>query len=175
MMSMIETVQRLRARLPELLWKLNKHHILFHSSQLPKGLFHQILEMSPQSCIEEIQADLHALERREEDESGRFLARKVNQKVTVLVRLCQLQAEKPLSPPLDLLEAMSTHQQWVVALEKDVMHLRAQHQALARALQECSSLCTPEALLTLQAELGEAARRLTLAEEAMGRALLHVL
>ena len=174
-MSMIQTVQRLRARLPELLWKLNKHHTLFHSSQLPKGLFHQTLEMSPHSCIEEIQLDLQALEGREEDESGRFLASKVNQKITVLVRLCQLQADKPLSPPPDLLEAMSTHQQWVVALEKEVMHLRAQHQALATALQEGSSSRGSEALLTLQADLGESARRLTLAEEAMERAMLSVL
>ena len=58
-----EFIARLHARLPELEWKLGLLGGKLHSRSLPRGLFQERLELTPQLCIDEIRVDLSELKK----------------------------------------------------------------------------------------------------------------
>ena len=170
-----ESVQVLVARLPELVWKLSTIGSAFNPRLLPRGLFKTQLEMTPQSCIDEINADLQLLNDQKNERSERFIAERVSQKINVLVRLCQINADKkPSGEPLAFgVQEMSTRQQWLENLQEDIVRLSTQQLALAATLSKLNTSQNPQAILGLQAEVGEVERRLTLARETWARATAY--
>ena len=172
MTSINETVKILSDRLPELVWKLSTLHGVFNPKLLPRGLFNYQLEMTPQSCIDEINANLDILRHHKDEKSACYLAERVSQKINVLVRLCQLHAKKqPSRPSLTFgVQAISTRQQWLGTLQDDISRLCAQQQALTITLGKSQAGHDSQSILSLQAEVGEVERSLTLARETLDRA-----
>ena len=162
-------------RLPELVWKLGNLQGVFNPKRLPRGLFNEQLEMTPQSCIDEIYADLKVLNNHKNERIAHYLAERVSQKINVLVRLCQIETRKKPSGALPTfgVQTMSTRQQWLSGLQDDIARLSAQHQALSAALSKQQAERNPQVILTLQADLGELERRLTLAKETLARAMVY--
>ena len=103
---MSDLVQQLANRLPELEWKLSCLGSSLKPSLLPRGLFRSRLDFSSQSCIEEIKMDLQTMRRLSRsgiqnssrnlgnERSIEYLAVRVEQKINVLVRICQQSIEK---------------------------------------------------------------------------------
>ena len=172
MTSIDDTVRVLAARLPELAWKLGSLYTTIHAHLLPRSLFKERLEMTPESCIAEIKADLNALSHQRNERSAHYLAKRTSQKINVLVHLCQLPS-KPQDPnrqaPINI-ETISTRQQWLRDLEGEIATLSAQHLALQSTLDKLQTTKGPDAVLNLQSALGEVLRRLTLAKETFDRA-----
>lgn len=171
MLFLNDLVTRIEARLPELEWMLKTRHIPLNRSNLPRGLFYDRFEMTLASCIEEIKFNLMALKQETHERSARFLAERVQQKINVLVGLYQLHGEKktPNTTVHFGVQTISTRQQWVESLDNEMAHLAAQKQALQRALERMQTANDGDAMLRLQAELGELERRLTLAKETWNR------
>lgn len=169
-----ELLTELSSRLPELEWKVSELNSVISSHNLPKGLFRTGLEFSGSACVKEIKADIQALSQQKNDRSAMFLAERIKQKINVLVALCHISSRK--KKPDDRVsfgvKMLSTRQQWIESLEHDINTLTQQQKAMTKSLQHLSQSGKPDAILTLQAELGEVERRLTLAKETLNQALL---
>lgn len=162
----------LTERLPELEWKISSLGAALSTNSLPKGLFRQRTDMSAATCIAEIKADLQQLADQKNEYSAYYLAERIQQKISVLVALCHLQANKPKAQEkINFgLDKICTRQQWLQALEKDINRLTAQQQAQIKTLEQIKARGDTQAVLQLQAELGEVEKRLTLAKEAFASA-----
>jgi len=172
MISVKESLQQLSARLPELEWKLGTLHITPKPYQLPRGLFRERFELTAESCIDEIKADLKSLHQQHNELSAHYLAQRVSQKINVLVRLCQQrERKKPTLEPQTAfgIQALSTRQQWLTTLHEEIIALSKQQQALTTALIHLESSQNTQAVLSMRVELGELERRLTLARENLER------
>ena len=171
MTSISESVKILSDRLPELVWKLGTLQGTLNPKLLGRGLFKERLEMTPQSCIDEINANLKVLKTRKEDQSARYLADRVSQQINVLVRLCQLQTDKQSTQKTVSfgVQSISTRQQWLSGLQENIEQLTAQKHALVSALNLRKTDKNPQVVLQLQAEVGEVDRILTLAKETLER------
>ena len=162
---------RLSARLPELEWKMSRLVKGINPKLLPRGLFRSQLELTSQTCINEIKTDLQAIKLQNNEQSAHYLAERVGQKINVLVRLCQHDPDKN-KPDRQVnfgVQAMGTRQQWLQTMQRDIDTLAAQHQALATRLTTLQAENNTQAILNLQVELGNAERRLTLAKETLAR------
>lgn len=170
---MKDYIKTLSARLPELSWQLGLlNHAEFNAYKFPRGLFKYSIEMTPQSCIDEIVDDLKLLAKHKTYRSTQYLALRVSQKINVLVRLCQMKKTNkslPLAQPFTV-QTISTRQQWLADLAQDIQKLRLQEQAVTKRLAQSKSHNDSTVILNMQAELGEIKRRLTLAEETLSRA-----
>ena len=171
MISITESVQALSARLPELAWKLDAMYTEINPNLLPRGLFNQQFEMTPQSCIQEIKNDLRILNAHKNERSMHYLASRVNQKINVLVRLCQMRTDKKIKPsPGFGVQSITTRQQWLETLRQDIEKLSLQQQALSARLQQLQGKHTSQDLIQIKADIGEIERRVTLARETLARA-----
>ncbi|MBA3536808.1 MAG: primosomal replication protein [Tatlockia sp.] len=160
-------LERLTERLPELEWKINSLGARLSANSLPRGLFRPHLEMSAATCIDEIKADIQQLTRQKSEYSAFYLAERIEQKISVLVTLCHLQTTKPKTEEKIRfgLDKISTRQQWLQTLEKEIDLLTLQQQAMLKTLEQIKASGNSQAVLQLQAQLGEVEKRLTLAKE----------
>ena len=168
---MSDLVKQLANRLPELEWKLSCLGPTLKPSLFPRGLFRSRLEFTSQSCIDEIKLDLQTMKRQDNERSVQYLAVRVEQKINVLVRICQQSLEKK-TPQREVyfgVQAISTRQQWLKSLQDEVDTLSHQHQALETAISNSKANNNIQTTLSLEKELGEAYRRLTLAKEMFTR------
>jgi len=172
-MIFAETVQNLSARLPELEWKLKSLNITLTKNKVPANLFHYQFDMTPQTCIAEIKADLQLLSTHSNERSIHYLAQRISQKINVLVQLCQLHVHRKIPERQSNfgIRMISTRQQWLQTIEDDIIRFTEQQQALAATLHELQKNGNQQMILNVQAELGEAERRLTLAQETLARSL----
>lgn len=172
-MAIGESLKVLASRLPELEWKLGALYTVFSPKLFPRGLFNYQFEMTPQSCIDEIKADLQALAQQKNERSSHYLADRVHQKINVLVRLCRIREDKPRpeKPITFSVQAINTRQQWLQTLQDDIETLQRQQQALATTCSNLKKGGDPQAILNIQAQLGEIERRLTLAKDVLTRAM----
>lgn len=164
----------LSSRLPELEWKLGLQTTDIHPNLLPKGLFRHRFEFTSQSCIEEIKADIESIKKQNTLQSAHYLAKRVSQKINVLVKLSQHLSNKkqPDYQPSFGIQAIGTRQQWLKTMHDEVDRLREQHQALNAALIKLIQENNTKAILALQVDIGHAERRLTLAKETLARATM---
>lgn len=169
----IELAIELSARLPELLWRMNKLKVNVGLKRLPEGLFSKAYDRTPACCINEIKADLKVLKQQLNPKAAQFIAGKVSRKINVLVRLCQLQGNKKWveNPEKFSIQAIHTRQQWLHTLEYDIRSLTTQHEALKKRLDGSEHTRDTQKMLTLQSDLGEIERQLTLAKEAWSKAM----
>lgn len=163
----------LSARLPELEWKISGLGTSFSNRSLPKGLFHSAREMNGALCIAEIKSDIRALSAQTNKLAAAHLAQQIQQKINVLVALCQINSKrnKPDERPHFGLDSLSTRQQWIQTLEADIQQLLNQRLAVQKALDSINLQSSPQIVLNLQAELGAIEKRLTLAQETLNRAI----
>lgn len=168
-----QSIKQLIERLPELEWKLGVLGNYLNPKLLPRGLFRDHMEMTAQSCIDEIKADLQVLKKQHQEQTAYQVAAKISEKINVLVRICQLHNPQSIPKPAPRLnlETISTRQQWLQTMQDDLAKLTAQQQALLQAQALLEKKGDTPAKLTLQAELGEVERRLTLIKEAYAKAL----
>ncbi len=161
----------LTARLPELEWKVGELGSSFSSHKLPRGLFRTDTPTGS-ACIAEIKKDIQSLSKHEGN-SAAYLAMRIQQKVNVLVALCQIHSRhhKPENKASFGVQMLSTRQQWLHTLETDIWTLEKQQQAMSKTLEQMMRGQNSAAILQLKAELGEIERRLTLAKETLNRAI----
>ena len=162
-------VADLKARLPEIAWRLRRVGSLAH--HVPVGLF-ACLSRDPtygvEACIQEVSQNLQALEQTG-GPVAYFLAKQINQKIEVLLRLSQLlvAAQAPAELQAPTLEGFVTRAHRLDQLRAEITRLSDQHAALESALvKKISRGLRDESVTTLQCELGELARYLTKAQEA---------
>lgn len=162
-------LQELSSRLPELEWKINSLGIGLLANSLPRGLFQSRMDINAADCMAEIKADLQRLAEKRNELSAYYLAEQIRQKISVLVTLCHLQANKP-KPREKLgfgLDKISTRQQWIQRLEEERKALILQREALASSLAQLKVRGSAQAILELQAELGDVEKKLTQIKEAL--------
>lgn len=163
----------LTARLPELEWKINRLGSYFSIHSLPRGLF-RAEALSGVACIIEIKADIRTLSQKlDGGQSAIYLAARIQQKVNVLVALCQLHSRQhKLEEYVSFgVKKLSTRQQWIQSLEIDIQTLEKQRQAMTKALEQMMRNQNATAILQLKADLGELERRLTLVKETLNHAV----
>ena len=163
----------LTSRLPELEWKIIGLGSFISCHSVPRGLFRSSNELTGTACVEEIKADIQALSHQKNERSAHYLANRIKQKVNVLVALCQIESRKnKVEEKIHFgVKMLSTRQQWIETLEREVSTLEQQQQAIAKALSQMKLSTNAEAILSVQGELGEVQRRLTLAKEALNQAI----
>lgn len=168
----IESVLKLSARLPELLWKLDRMAVPLHANVIPQGMFRSFPDITAKSCIDEIKYDLERLQCQANERSARYLAECISRKINFLVVLCLRQKQTSSSQSINHfgIKAISTRQQWLASLQDDIMALSEQHQALTGQLRLFKEKDDLQSMLTLRAEIGEIERRLTLAREMLSQA-----
>lgn len=167
-----ETLEHLAARLPELEWKLNQHRMVLNRDTVPQGLFRSEYPLSVQSCLTEIKTDLNHLKKPGMCAARQFLAEKVQKKINVLIKLhkTQLQGTGLLSQKPQVLGSIATRQQWLAELEAKIATLTEQREAMTARLDQLNQRGCAETRLSLQAELGQIERQLSLAQETWQRA-----
>ncbi|BCA94088.1 hypothetical protein TUM19329_04490 [Legionella antarctica] len=168
-----EQLAELTSRLPELEWKISGLSSLISRQSVPRGLFRSSNELTATVCVDEIKTDINALAHQKNERSAHYLANRIKQKVNVLVALCQIESRKNKvgDKPHFGVKMLSTRQQWIETLEREVSVLENQQQAIAKALSQMKQGSNAAAILSVQGELGEVQRRLTLAKEALNQAI----
>lgn len=168
-----ELLTELTARLPELEWKISGWSSSITIHNLPKGLFSSGIELTGSDCIKEIRDDIQALQKHKDGAGAYFLAERIQQKINVLVILCQMDKKNikhEKKAPFDL-TMLSTRQQWIKTMEDNIRTLEQQYQSMINTFEQKNSYSNPTTILHLQAELGEIERRLTIAKETLNRAI----
>ncbi|MDI1352490.1 MAG: hypothetical protein PSV35_06930 [bacterium] len=169
-----ELLTELLSRLPELEWKMSGINTIISKHRVPLGLFRETRELTPAGCIAEIKADIQQLSGQKHERSAYYLADKIKQKINVLVALCQIntRTKKNTEHSSFGLKMLSTRQQWIDSMEKEIALLSDQKKALTKTLAQMQNHANTEAILSLRAELGELERRLTSAQEALHQAVM---
>lgn len=163
----------LSSRLPELEWKVNELGSAFSSHNLPRGLFRAGREANGAGCIAEIKADITALAQQKQERSAEYLAERIQRKVNVLVKICQMHNRKPAAEKKAYfgVKMLSTRQQWIRDLEVEISLMEKQQQAMYLSLEQMMRRShAPDTVLQLKAELGKIEQRITLAKETLARA-----
>lgn len=157
-------IEELSSRLPELEWKL-QNLAFFSPGLLPKGLFRSPSKADRTHYIEEIRADLQKLSTQGNSQSGLYLAKNIEQKINVLVLLCQQNRNKNADQIQNhfSLNAILTRKQWMDALLDKIRVLEAQKTALARALAQKRP--ATEEWFILEKDLADAEKQLVFARE----------
>lgn len=169
-------VKELSAKLPDLLWRMTKLKLNLHLKCLPEGLFTYTYDYTPQSCIDEITEELNVLANQSNQRSAYFLANRIARKINVLVRLCRIQEKKlDLQAPVKTfsIQAMSTRQQWLQTLEQDIHFLNEQQPALMARMERAKKEQDQQLILTLQMELGDLEKQMTLLKETWAKATTY--
>lgn len=171
-MNIALLLEELEARLPELEWKLNSLGQSWSIRSLPRGLFRPSTQASGQACIAEIKADMQTLACQQSEYSAYYLAQRIDQKIKVLVSLCQQKSkQKTTVKEFNFgLQSISTRQQWLQSLAKDLTRLEEQQRAMLLAVEQMQQRGDTQALLNLKMDLGEIEKQLTLAKEAFSHA-----
>lgn len=157
----------LTSRLPELAWKLSRLNFSVLRMNIPKSLFQTGGDEGSDAYIREVQSDIQVLAQQKSKISAHYLAKKIQQKISVLVALCQLD-HQPASAEGKAhfgVNMLLTRQQWINALETEIKQLADQKQALERTLAQKKKNQAPSLVLSLQAELGAVIKRMTLTQE----------
>ena len=168
MSSVIELVETLTKRLPELEYQLDEIGKI-QSMALPKGLFRasQFSEtMTSLACIEEIRSDLAHLKSLLENAAEQtsplvlYIAKQVSLKMQVLLQLChQHRRKKIASAKVNVeMKQLVTRQQWLESVHQEHQRLLMQQSALQCALEQHQD--NTHAISTLQHALTDVATQL---------------
>ncbi|STX30063.1 coiled-coil protein [Legionella beliardensis] len=171
-MSVNLLLTTLLARLPELEWQLSKFELSFNSRVFPNGLFRCHPKDDIQAYSKEVKTDINTLSQQTNLRVAHYLALQINQKINVLVSVCQQHSKKKVTSEVAdfTLDRLTTRQQWLQNLEQQITLLTQQKDALAATLAQSQNL-NGESKLKLQAELGQLQKQLTLANEAYLKAM----
>lgn len=167
-----ETLAQLAARLPELEWKISHSGIVIDEEAVPQGLFRLTQELNARACIQEIKVDLQQLKKKSQSKILEFLAKRIRQKIDFLVHVYHIQALGKRGPEekTQAMDAITTRQQWLTNLNQEITALNEQREALSLRLSKLKKRGDSQSILSLQAEIGQLERQLTLARETWVRA-----
>lgn len=167
-MDTSDLVSALESRLPELEWKLNEVKHLLSKQHLPKSLFRLREDISGTRLVAELREDLCLLAQKSNSWRSLYLAEQVQRKINILVGCYQHFIRQPIAEnntPFGL-EKLSTRQQRILELEKEIAILETQQQAMERTLKQMHvGINQAAAHLQLQADIGKISKRITLARE----------
>jgi ribosomal protein S15P/S13E len=169
----VQLANALEAKLPELIWRINALAINLNVIRLPEGLFNHAYDKAPEEYVNEIKTELKTLKHQNNEIAANYLARRIAQKIDVLVKVCRLNEKKEKKTDAMTgfsIKAMSTRQQWLKELESEIGVLTEQHKALSAHFRQAKHQKDTNVQLNLQADLGQLERRLTLAKEAWSKA-----
>ncbi len=164
-MTIDPLIKAVETRLPELAWKISllPHRMTLRA--LPKNLFALSPDAHPSACVAEIKEDLSRLYGFHHNEQKYcYLATRIEQKIEVLVRLCQIETKKQGSklPSAQMMMRLCRRKHWVEELEQTINQFKQQYQHLKKKTMECKDT---EIQLAMQAELGVLQKKITLLEE----------
>ncbi len=167
----LEAVFDLQARLPEIAWRLRAVDSLWR--HLPPGLFtcttHE-QTCTAEQCIKEITSNLNTLHHTTNARVAHFLAQQIQTKIEVLLKLSQLPvaSQRSTSSQRYTIDSLLTRQHYLAQLHSDIRRLSAQQTALETTLaSQLAQGLRDESVARLQRDLGELARYLTQAQEAL--------
>ncbi len=164
-------LSHLTARLPELAWQLNKIDKPILPNLLPPGLFKSCIDVPASFYIDEIKTDIERMKKSRSDAGERYLASKIQQKITVLVSICDKTVREKKTPASTdfSVKAIVTRQQWLQSLEATIKSLTEQRDALINCLAQKDS--HENIQLNCYSELGLLEKRLTLAKETYAKSV----
>lgn len=171
-MRLTEIVLELSNRLAELEWKIEQPSVLIRSTMLPRGLFRHAKVSRNIDYVQEIRDDLTALSHPAGLERAEYLALKIQEKINVLVRICQI-SKAPPSPAESSslnMQSMMTRQQWLADLKAEIERLEGQQNAMLQALEALDKR-NINAEHEARIALAHIEKRLTLARETFERAI----
>ncbi len=163
MSSIIEMIEILTNRLPELEYRLDEIGKIW-CFELPRGLFRssQYAEwMSALACVEEVHADLVHLKgllmtvSDQTSPAVLYRTQQMSLKMQVLLQLCQQYRRKKTTPMKTSIhmKQLVTRQQWLDTIFQDRDRLLLQQSALTLALEQNKE--TPHAALAAQHALSD--------------------
>ncbi len=157
---------KLEKRLPELLWKLRTLDGEIPLHRLPKGLFKGIDRGHPQSFIEDVRHDLGQLRKVKSRYCASYLAAQIQQKISVLVRLCKEGVYKQGNSTSQFdIDRIVSRKGLLEKIETEIQALSIQDKALSQRLLQLKKVKDNEGVLILQKELGALRKRQTLLKE----------
>lgn len=158
--------------MPELAWQVSLLPHTMTLSTLPPNLFSLPRESHPSACLDELKRDLQRLQQlRQYEAEFNFLTRRIDQKISVLVRLCQIQQQKHKHDPVNarLMMRMCKRRQWVEEIEQQVQTLKLQQQQLHKQLEKVTNA---DILLKIKSHAGDIQKQITTLEEKLTKITL---
>jgi hypothetical protein len=146
-MACLQTMQRIRERLPELERQISKCEEKFPLHLLPKGLFRDVY--SGMDCIADILRDLDIIQSETSERVVTYCSMRLSQKIHVLVHICRTQSHKMSTAIKPVLETISTRSQWLEQLQNRQRSLSLQRAAILKTLERADAKTVP----ALQKEL----------------------
>ena len=162
-------IKAIEDRLPELAWKTSLLPHRMTLSTLPKNLFNLSIDAHPSACVNEIKQDLCRLVNLSRySQEYDYSARRVEKKIEVLVRLCQIEAKKSRKgiENTQLMMRLCRRRQWVEELEQQLTGLKQQYHHLQTQLIDSSDT---QVQLTMQADLGMLQKKITTLQEKLSQ------
>jgi hypothetical protein len=166
-------LKTLISRLPELRWQLTHLKKTIQPRDLPRGLFKWPRVDQNDVFLQEIQADVDALKLHLNAEAGIYIAKKLKDKIDVLVKICQLASDKSEASDQAAkfgIEALMTRSKWLKCLEDEINHHQKLKHTLEQQLKDLSR-AQPEVILGLKKTLGDVCQKLTQLQETYQRAV----
>lgn len=125
---------RLKARLPELAWYVNKIDPIA-LKRLPKGIFQEQDELSFDACFQEIEAHIERLVSVTNERSQYFLAQKIDEKINILVSFCHYFSKEDVSAKaMFQVKELKRYHDWMGDVRMKTNQLLSQKEALLRQL-----------------------------------------
>jgi len=159
-------------RLPELEWKLGALGRKLNVNALPRGLFHKVTNGCAKGFVDNIKTDIDEMQLELSGRRGRYLASRIEQKISVLVQLCQLHSKKTKTTDYvgASIQSLKTRQSWLQGLDDEMSKLSKQRQALVQRLHHINAEKNTELALTIHADIGKLEQRLSMAKEQFDKA-----
>lgn len=172
-MTIDPMLKEIEDRLPELAWKTSLLPHRMTLSTLPKRLFSLPLDSHPSDCVNEIKHDLRRLNGIERfSQEYAYLVKRIEQKIEVLVRLCQIELKKHdnKSTSAQLMMRLCKRRQWVEELEQSIKNFQQQYDHLrAQIKDDCKDT---QVQLIMQADLGLLEKKITILKEKLAQTII---
>lgn len=165
-------IEQLNARIPELEWKISQLPPNKSSWRLPRDVF-RLKPGSPYlGYVSEVKEDLAQLALQRGATGQHYLAKKIEHKISLLIRMCVLQALQKAGSPttIGVLQRLSTRQQWLAELQVQLSQTTQQIAAMQRQLSSPAIKKDTQAQLQLQHDIGQALQQHTILKERYQRA-----
>ncbi len=166
-------IEQLKQRIPEMEWKINQLPPNKHLWRLPRGIF-RLKAGSPYAFyITEIKEDIALLEAQTCPKGQWYLAKQIETKITLLIRISTLQKKthSPSSNQNAVVQRLSTRKQWLEELEQRIHQITRQISAMEQQLDKYTEQKNHlQARLQLEHDIGQSRRQKTLLKEQYQRA-----
>ncbi|MCC5791183.1 MAG: primosomal replication protein [Legionellaceae bacterium] len=171
-MHVQELTEKLLQRLPELEWKFSQLPYALTLWHLPPGLFQTAAGKGYEYYLAEIKHDIELLQKDRLPASQWYLAKKIEQKIHIMIRLWVLQQKKPPQPErqVPVLQRLAKRQEWLQELEQSIQQLQQQLRSLEQQVEQLTPQHSPEWRLQLEHDIGKARQQLQVQQEQYQRA-----